>query len=159
MGLRSPISSAGPRRRSAAQPRASGGLQRAEVDGAHRLRLALYATRLASMGSRLPADEEVALCWRLREDGPRFAYSCGFREAGRPSRQRPYSTLAPYAPPPRAVLGAAMTDTSTRRALRYTLRWTLWDTCSPCSSLRPQSKSGLGWARWRRPCKRLQASR
>ena len=38
-------------------------------------------------------------------------------------------------------------------------RWTLWDTCSPCRSLRPQSKSGLGWASWRKLCKRLQASR
>src|SRR5215211_3027905 len=75
MGLRSPLWSAGPRRRSAAQPRASGGLQRAEVDRAHRLCLALYATRLASMGSRLPADEEVAVCWRLRSDGPRFAHT------------------------------------------------------------------------------------
>src|SRR5215212_5152231 len=70
MGLRSPLSSAGPRRRSAAQPRASRGLQRAAVDGAHRLCLALYATRSSAVGSHLPADEEVALCGRLRSDGP-----------------------------------------------------------------------------------------
>src|SRR5215207_3017800 len=62
--------------------------------------------------------------------------------------------------PESGSLGAAMTDTSTRRARRYTRRWTLWDTCSPCSSPRPQSRSGLGWASWRRLCKRrLQASR
>src|SRR3712207_4274120 len=42
---------------------------------------------------------------------------------------------------------------------RSTRRWTLWDICSPCSSLRPQSRSGLGWASWRRLCKRLWASR
>src|SRR5918993_1387852 len=30
------------------------------MDRAHRLRLALYATRLAAVGSRLPADEEMA---------------------------------------------------------------------------------------------------
>jgi transposase len=47
MGLCCPLSSAGPRRCSAAQSRASGGLQRTEVDRAHRLCLALYATRLA----------------------------------------------------------------------------------------------------------------
>src|SRR5215212_6935807 len=87
------------------------------------------------------------------------AYSCAFRKAERQIQRRPYSTLAPYAPPLRAALGAAMTDTSTRRARRCTRRWTLWDTCSPCWSLRPQSRSGLGWASWRRLCKRLQASR
>jgi hypothetical protein len=70
--------------------------------------------------------------------------SCAFRKAERQVRRRPYSTLAPYAPPLRAALGAAMTDTSTRRARRCTRRWTLWDTCSPCWSLRPQSRSGAG---------------
>src|SRR5215211_2205438 len=43
------------------------------MDHAYRLCLALYATRLAAVGSRLPADEEVARGWRLRGDGPRFA--------------------------------------------------------------------------------------
>src|SRR5215212_5926622 len=48
------------------------------------------------------------------------AYSCAFRKTERQIRRRPYSTLAPYAPPLRAALGAAMTDTSTRRARRCT---------------------------------------
>src|SRR5215212_2277778 len=51
-----------------------------EVDRVHRLRLALYATRLAAVGSRLPADEEVARGWRIRGDGPRFA--CTFAAFG-----------------------------------------------------------------------------
>src|SRR5215217_2689557 len=109
MGLRSPLSSAGPRRRSAAQPRASGGLQRAEVDRENRLRLALYATRLASMGSRLPADEEVALCGRLRSDGPRFAHTLaafGRQGVRADSGHTRLSHLTLH--PPRAVLGAAM---------------------------------------------------
>src|SRR5215217_5271016 len=65
------------------------------------------------------------------------------------------------APPLRVALGAAMTDTkSTRRARRYTRWWTLWGTCSPCSSLRPTNRRELGWASWRRLCnRRLQASR
>src|SRR5919205_2099117 len=61
------------RRRSTAQPRLARGVQWTEVDRAHRLCLALYATRLAAVGSRLPADEEVAGGRRLRGDGPRFA--------------------------------------------------------------------------------------
>ena len=57
-------------------------------------------------------------------------HSWGFRRAGRPIRRPRYSTLALYAPPLRAALGAAMMDTSTRRAPRYTQRWILWGTCS-----------------------------
>src|SRR3712207_9498047 len=60
------------RRRSTAQPRLARGVQWTEVDRAHRLCLALYATRLAAVGSRLSADEEVAGGWRIRGDGPRF---------------------------------------------------------------------------------------
>src|SRR5215211_3722450 len=48
------------------------------------------------------------------------AYSCAFRKTERQIRRRPYSTLAPYALPLRAALGAAMKDTSTRRARRCT---------------------------------------
>src|SRR5215210_614881 len=73
MGVRCPVPGARTRRRSTAHPRASRGVQWTEVDRAHRLRLALYATRLAAVGSRLPTDEEVALCRRIRGDGPRFA--------------------------------------------------------------------------------------
>src|SRR3712207_6608668 len=40
---------------------------------------------------------------------------------------------------------------SARRARRSTRRWTLWDTCSPCESARPTSRSESAWARWRRP--------
>src|SRR3712207_2597263 len=60
------------RRRSTAHPRLARGVQWTEVDRAHRLCLALYATRLAAVGSRLSADEEVAGGWRIRGDGPRF---------------------------------------------------------------------------------------
>src|SRR5215204_1835111 len=87
------------------------------------------------------------------------AYSCGFRRAGRPIRRQRYSTLAPCAPPRRAALGAATTGRSARRVRRYTRRWILWGTCWPCSSLRPMSRSGLGWASWRRLCKKPRASR
>src|SRR3712207_1445866 len=61
------------RRRSTAQPRLARGVQWTEVDREDRLCLALYATRLAAVGSRLSADEEVAGGWRIRGDGPRFA--------------------------------------------------------------------------------------
>src|SRR5215217_2740692 len=73
VGLCCPVPGARARGRSTAQPRFARGVQWTEVDRAHRLRLALYATRLAAVGSRLPADEEVALCWRIGGDGPRFA--------------------------------------------------------------------------------------
>jgi transposase len=39
----------------------------------NRLSVALHAPRPASVGGRLPADEEVATGGRLRGDGPRFA--------------------------------------------------------------------------------------
>jgi hypothetical protein len=80
MGVCCPILGARARGRSTAQPRFARGVQWTEVDRAHRLRLALYATRLAAVGSRLPADEEVARGWRIRGDGPRFA--CTFAAFG-----------------------------------------------------------------------------
>src|SRR5215211_2670043 len=73
VGLCRPLSGARSRRRASAQPRAARGLQRAEVDRAHRLCLALYAPRPSAVGSHIPADEEMAHCRRLRGDGPRFA--------------------------------------------------------------------------------------
>src|SRR5918999_6503755 len=73
VGVCCPVAGARSRRRPTAQPRLARGVQWTEVDRAHRLGLALYATRLAPVGSRLPADQEVALCWRIRADGPRFA--------------------------------------------------------------------------------------
>src|SRR5215213_5438553 len=87
------------------------------------------------------------------------AYFCGFRKAGHPSLRRPYSTPAPCAQPPRAALGAVMTEPSARKARRYTLRWTLWDTCSPYASARPQSRSGSTWASWSRPFRKRPESR
>src|SRR5215204_1396303 len=51
------------------------GVQRTEVDRAHRLCLALYATRSSAVGSHIPADEEVTLCGCIRSDGPRFAHT------------------------------------------------------------------------------------
>src|SRR5215213_10142780 len=59
----------------------------------------------------------------------------------------------------RAALGAATTERSERRARRYTQRWTLWDTCLPCLSARPMSRSGLGWASWLGPSKKPRVSR
>ena len=73
LGLRSPLPGTRSRGRSSAQPRAARGLQRSEVDCENRLCLTLHATRPATVGSCIPADEEVALCWRLRGDGSRFA--------------------------------------------------------------------------------------
>src|ERR687889_2547280 len=65
VGLCRPLLGARSRRRSTAQPRFARGVQWTEVDRAHRLCLALYATRLAAVGSRLPADEEVATGGRV----------------------------------------------------------------------------------------------
>jgi transposase len=73
VGVCCPVAGARSRRRSTAQPRLARGVQWTEVDRAHRLCLALYATRLAAVGSRLSADEKVAGGWRTRGDGPRFA--------------------------------------------------------------------------------------
>jgi len=72
---------------------------------------------------------------------------------------RPYSTRAPYSPHPRAATGAAGTGTNAGRAPKYTLPWTRSDTYSPCSSARPRSRSGLGWASWPRRSKRRPANR
>src|SRR5215208_7498861 len=131
-----------------------------EVDCENRLCLALYATRPATLGSCLPADEEVAL-WAASSKrwSTICAYSCAFRRAGRPIRRRRYSTLALYAPPRSVALGAVTTARSARRARRFTRRWILWGTCSPCSSVRPQNRSELGWASWPRPCKKRPANR
>src|SRR5215208_6700341 len=54
-----------------------------EVDCENRLCMALHATRPATVGSCIPAEEEVALCWRLRGDGSRFARA--FATFGEPS--------------------------------------------------------------------------
>jgi hypothetical protein len=90
VGLRSPLPGARSRGRSSAQPRAARGLQRAEVDCENRLCLALHATRPSTLGSCIPADEEVALCWRLRGDGSRFA--------------RAFATFGEPAPDPTAAI-------------------------------------------------------
>jgi transposase len=37
---------------------------------------------------------------------------------------------------------ADTTEPSARKVRRCTRRWTLWDTCSPCWSLRPTSRTG-----------------
>ena len=83
VGLRSPLPGARSRGRSSAQPRAARGLQRSEVDCENRLCLTLHATRPSTLGSCIAADEEVALCWRLRGDGSRFARA--FATFGEPS--------------------------------------------------------------------------
>jgi hypothetical protein len=67
VGLRSPLPGAPSRRCSAAQPRLARSLQWTEVDRAHRLWLALYATRPSTLESCIPADEEMALYWRFKE--------------------------------------------------------------------------------------------
>src|SRR5215211_2936136 len=56
VGLCRPLPGARSRRRPTAQPRSARGVQWTEVDRAHRLRLALYATRLASVGGRLSTN-------------------------------------------------------------------------------------------------------
>src|SRR5215211_5106443 len=101
------------------------------MDHAYRLCLALYATRLAAVGSRLPADEEVARGWRLRGDGPRFACTLAAL-GGQSTRSESNHTGLPHpAIRRRAALGAVMTGRSARRVRRYTRRWIPWDTCSP----------------------------
>ena len=81
-----------------------GGVQWTEVDRAHRLRLALHASRPATVGSRLPADQEVAGGWRIRADGPRLArtFAPFGGESVRILRQ-PYLTPAPCNPRLRAA--------------------------------------------------------
>src|ERR671933_597651 len=37
---------------------------------------------------------------------------------------------------------------------QQTRRWTPWDTCSPCSSVQPTNRSGIGWASWLGLCKK-----
>src|SRR5215213_5149922 len=73
VGLCCPVPGARARGRSTAQPRFARGVQWTEVDRAHRLRLALYATRLAAVGSSLPADAAMAKSGSVRGDGSRFA--------------------------------------------------------------------------------------
>src|SRR5215217_7836756 len=73
VGVRCSVPGARSRRRSTVQPRLARSVQWTKVDRAHWLCLALYATRLTAVGSRLPADEEVAGGRRIRGDGPRFA--------------------------------------------------------------------------------------
>src|SRR5215216_7271303 len=72
VGLCRSLSGPRSRRRASAQPRVARGLQWAQMDSQNRLCVALYATRSSTVGSRLPADEEVARSGRLRGDGPRF---------------------------------------------------------------------------------------
>src|SRR5215210_3607729 len=159
VGLCRPLSGARSRRRSTAQPRAARGLQRA-------LR---WIVRTGSAWRYMPHDlppweatyqqrrrwlfsagvfEEIVHDLRV--------HSWGFRRAGRPIRRPRYSTLALYAPPLRAALGAAMMDTSTRRAPRYTQRWILWGTCSGLVLVTPanEQERALGWASSPRPCKK-----
>ena len=162
MGLRSPLSSAGPRRRSAAQPRASRGLQRAEVDCAHRLCLALYATP-----HDLPPWEAIYQQTRRWLSADVFeAMVHDLRILLRLSEDRasdPTTTILDSrtlrSTPESGSRGGYDGHKHKKGSKVHAGRWTLWDTCSPCRSLRPQSKSGLGWASWRKLCKRLQASR
>jgi hypothetical protein len=119
-----------------------------EVDRAHRLCLALHATRpSAAVGSCLPTDEEVALCWRLRSDGPRSLRILLLRlSEGRASD--PTAAILEsrtLGSTPESGSRAATTGQSARKVRRYTRRWILWGICSPCSSVRPMSRSGLGW--------------
>src|ERR687890_1732868 len=58
-----------------ATPRFARGVQWNEVDRAHRLCLALYATRPASVGGRLSTNAAMATGRSVRGDGPRFAHA------------------------------------------------------------------------------------
>src|SRR5215212_4058071 len=73
VGVCCPVPGARARGRSTAQPRFARGVQWTEVDRAHRLRLALHATRPAAVGSCLPADAAMAKGGSVRGDGSRFA--------------------------------------------------------------------------------------
>src|SRR5918994_4564452 len=86
-------------------------------------------TGLASVGGRLSTDAAVAQSGSVRGDGPRLART--FAAFGKPGiRSDGGHTRLPHPAlnPPRAALGAVMTEPSARRAIRCTLRWTLWDT-------------------------------
>src|SRR5215208_7081342 len=61
------------RRRPTAQPRLARGVRWTEVDRAHRLCLALYATRAASVGGHLSTNAAMPTRGGVRGDGPRFA--------------------------------------------------------------------------------------
>src|SRR5215212_660275 len=161
VGLCCPLSGARSRRRSAAQPRASRGLQRAEVDCAHRLLEWRY------MPHDLPPWEAIYQQTRRWLSADVFeAMVHDLRILLRLSEDR-------ASDPTTAILDSRTLRSTPESGSRggyeghkhkkgskvHAGRWTLWDTCSPCRSLRPQSKSGLGWASWRKLCKRLQASR
>ena len=73
VGLCRPLLGARSRRRPTAQPRLARGAQWTKVDRAHRLCLALYATRSASVGGCLSTNAAMATGGSVRGDGPRFA--------------------------------------------------------------------------------------
>ena len=135
VGVCCPVPGARSRRRSTAQPRLARGVQWTEVDRAHRLCLALYATRLAYTREATYQQTRRWLSAGLFEQMVHdlCAYYCGFLRAERLIRGQPYWTRAPCNPRRRAALGEATTERSERRVGSYTQRWIAWETsCSPC---------------------------
>ncbi len=150
-----------PRGRPPTKPRPARGVRRTEVGREDRLAVALHAPRPASVGGRLPANAAVAQSGGLRGHGPRFAHTPlaafegqGVRADGGDTRLS-HTSLHPG----ERLAGWLRRKPSARRARRCTPRWTPWDTCLPCTSARPPSRSASTWVGWQEPCKKPRASR